>query len=228
MNKLFKKSLKLLRKKNNIFTRYVRYVSGTPKTLMEKMKEVVPEQQNKFGSVFKQIQDKEISKVTVKQAFQGMRGVKGLICETSHLDAEEGIRFRGYTVEECYEKLPKPSSRGLKGNYPLAESMLWLFLTGEIPSNEEAKQLSEELNTEPLCVVPKHVRKIIDDLPVHQHPMTQFTTAILAMQTESKFARAYEDAVNKSKYWEYALEDTMRLIGAIPQISARIYRQAFR
>ena len=33
--------------------------------------------------------------------------MKGLVTETSVLDADEGIRFRGYTIPECQELLPR-------------------------------------------------------------------------------------------------------------------------
>lgn len=39
--------------------------------------------------------------MTVDQALGGMRGIPGLYWETSLLDPEEGIRFRGYSIEEC-------------------------------------------------------------------------------------------------------------------------------
>ena len=42
------------------------------------------------------------------QVFGGMRGLKSLTTDISYLDPEEGIRFRGYTIPECLEKLPKP------------------------------------------------------------------------------------------------------------------------
>ena len=47
--------------------------------------------------------------------YGGMRGMKGLVTETSVLDPEEGIRFRGYTIPECQELLPKaPGGKLLK------------------------------------------------------------------------------------------------------------------
>ena len=198
------------------------------KTLHEKMLEVVPRELDRISKIFAATKDKEISKVTVQQAFQGMRGVKSLICETSELDTNEGIRSRGLTIPDVQDQLPGPHARNLDGEYPLPEGMLWLLLTGEVPTEEEVGQLSEELTSEPRISVPKHVRRIIDDLPVHQHPMSQFTTALLAMQTESKFAQAYTDGVHRSKYWEYALDDSLNLIARIPHITARIYRQCFR
>lgn len=39
--------------------------------------------------------------------YGGMRGMKGLVTETSVLDPEEGIRFRGYTIPDCQKLLPK-------------------------------------------------------------------------------------------------------------------------
>lgn len=59
------------------------------------------------------------------------------------------------------------------------------------------------------------------------HPMTQLSSAVLQMQTESKFAKAYQDGVHKSKYWEATYEDVMDLIARLPQVAALIYRNTF-
>jgi len=185
--------------------------------------------QERGKQIMAQCKDVKISDVTVSQAFHGMRGVKGLICETSELDINEGIRFRGLTLPELEKILPTGRCRGAKkSEYPIPEAMLWLLLTGEIPTEDEARQLSQELTCEPYNSVPKHARRIIDDLPVHQHPMSQYITGIMALQTESKFAEAYQQGVNRQKYWKYALDDTMNLVAKIPLLSARIYRQTFR
>ena len=50
---------------------------------------------------------KKVGDITVDMMYGGMRGMKGLVTETSVLDADEGIRFRGYTIPECQELLPK-------------------------------------------------------------------------------------------------------------------------
>jgi citrate synthase len=50
---------------------------------------------------------KVIGEVTLAQIYQGMRGITGLVTETSLLDANEGIRFRGYSIPELKDKLPK-------------------------------------------------------------------------------------------------------------------------
>lgn len=57
--------------------------------------------------------------------------------------------------------------------------------------------------------------------------MTQLSLALLACQTESKFAAAYEKGVGKGKYWEYTLEDVLDVIAKLPEIAALIYRCTF-
>lgn len=68
-----------------------------------------------------------------------MRGIKGLATETSVLDPDEGIRFRGYSIPECQKVLPKDPA----GNEPLPEGLFWLLCTGDIPTNEQAASLTK-------------------------------------------------------------------------------------
>ena len=39
--------------------------------------------------------EQKLGEYNVAQVYQGMRGMTGLVTETSKLDPEEGIRFRG-------------------------------------------------------------------------------------------------------------------------------------
>ena len=45
--------------------------------------------------------------------------MKGMVTETSVLDPEEGIRFRGYSIPECQQKLPTAPN----GAEPLPEAI---------------------------------------------------------------------------------------------------------
>ena len=65
--------------------------------------------------------------------YGGMRGIKGLVCETSVLDPEEGIRFRGYSIPECQKLLPKAKG----GEEPLPEGLFWLLVTGDVPTEAQ-------------------------------------------------------------------------------------------
>ncbi|MEM6769008.1 MAG: citrate (Si)-synthase, partial [Bacteroidota bacterium] len=49
--------------------------------------------------------DKPMGEVTLKQVTGGARGIKMMLWETSQLDAQEGIRFRGYSIPELQEKM---------------------------------------------------------------------------------------------------------------------------
>ena len=70
-----------------------------------------------------------------------MRGIKGLVTETSVLDPEEGIRFRGYSIPECQKILPK--GNGGSGMEPLPEGLFWLLVTGQVPTQQQADAISE-------------------------------------------------------------------------------------
>lgn len=76
--------------------------------------------------------------------------------------------------------------------------------------------------------------------PTHSHPHhhhhahahntrshTQHNTT-QTQQTESKFAKAYESGLHKSKYWEPFFEDSLDLIAKLPTIAAMIYRRTYK
>src|SRR5689334_14571443 len=77
--------------------------------------------------------NKVIGQVQLSQVYQGMRGMTGLVTETSLLDAQEGIRFRGYSIPELREKLPKVAG----GDEPLPEGLFYLMLIGELPTDAD-------------------------------------------------------------------------------------------
>ena len=162
-----------------------------------------------------------IDTVTVSQAYGGMRDIKSMIWETSLLDAQEGIRFRGFTIPELQEKLPTG-----RGKEPLPEGLFWLMLTGEIPTEEEALWVTNEW--ERRSKVPQHVFDTINALPIDTHAMTMFTVGIMALQTQSVFARRYEEGMPKSEYWDATYEDSMNLIAALPVVAAAIYRRKYK
>jgi citrate synthase len=173
-------------------------------------------------ALIKEHGDKKLGEYTVAQVYQGMKGIIGLITETSKLDPEEGIRFRGYSIPELREKLPKAPG----GTEPLPEGIFYLMLVGELPTEEDVRFISNEWARR--SIVPKHVFDTLDKLPKNTHPMTMFSIAIMAMQTESLFASAYAKGINKKEYWDYAYEDSMNLIARLPRVAAYIYRKKYR
>jgi len=164
----------------------------------------------------------KLGEYTIEQIYSGMKGVIGLITETSKLDPIEGIRFRGYSIPELRQLLPKAKD----GNEPLPEGLFYLLLIGEIPTEEDVKNIT--IDWQRRSNVPKHVFDVIDELPLDAHPMTQFVTGIMAMQTESVFAKAYARGISKKEYWEYVYEDAMNLIARVPRVAAYVYRRKYK
>lgn len=189
--------------------------------LKEKFYKKSQELRSKLRNVAKEQGGVSVDQVSVGQVLGGMRGVKSMVWETSQLDSIEGIRFRGYTIPELKEKLPKVEG----GKEPLPEGLFWLMLVDELPTDEDVKWLSDEW--ERRRNVPKHVIDTINSLPGSTHPMTQFTIAIMAMQNNSVFAKKYAEGMNKSDYWDATYEDTMNLISVLPTLAAYIYRRTY-
>lgn len=70
--------------------------------------------------------------------YGGMRGIRGLVTETSVLDPDEGIRFRGYSIPECQKLLP--TAKG--GKEPLPEGLFWLLVTGDVPTQQQVEAIT--------------------------------------------------------------------------------------
>jgi len=164
----------------------------------------------------------KVEDVTLGQIYGGARDIKMMVWEPSELDAQEGIRFRGYSIPQLKELLPK----GAENREPMPEGLFWLLLTGEIPGREEAQWVSEQWRQR--SDIPEHVFHTLDALPVSTHPMTQFTIGINALQTESIFAHRYEEeGLSKDAYWDATYEDSMNLIAKLPKLAAYIYRRTY-
>jgi len=150
-----------------------------------------------------------------------MRGVPSLVWETSKLDSEEGIRFRGLSIPELRKQLP--TREGC--TEPLPEGLFWLMLVGEVPTQAEVDWLSDEW--EKRSTIPEHTFKVLEALPKDAHPMTQFIMAIASMNSESEFVKQYAAGLSKNDYWDPTYEDAMNLIAKLPAIAAYIYRRNF-
>ncbi|KAH8370695.1 hypothetical protein KR093_004692 [Drosophila rubida] len=164
----------------------------------------------------------KIGEVTVNMMYGGMRGINALITETSMVDPEEGVRFRGLTIPECRERLPRAEG----GCEPLPEGLFWLLMTGEVPTKKQAQQLSCEWADR--GKLPDHVIKMLKDMPKTLHPMSQFAAAITALSHDSHFAKAYSKGIPKKMYWLYCYEDCMDLIAKLILVAATIYRNLYR
>jgi citrate synthase len=166
--------------------------------------------------------DTKIDSVTVEQAYGGMRAVKCMVTETSSVDPNEGIRYRGYTIPEMQRLLPKAKG----GEQPLPEGAFALLLTGEIPTDDDVEEIRATWRKNE--ALPDHVPAVLDALPKDTHPMTQLSIGITAMQRDSIFAKRYRDGMRKTEYWEATFDDAMVLLGRLPTLAAYIYRRTYK
>ncbi len=190
--------------------------------LKQKLFEKIEDWRPRTTKLLKEHGDVKIGEVTISQAIGGMRGVKSLVTDISYLDPMEGIRFRGFTIPETLEKLPKVPGREM----PYVEGFFYLLLTGEIPSDEDVKDVAAEFNKRQH--VPQYVFDMLRALPRDTHPMTMFSAAIVAMQRESIFVKKYNEGINKMDYWDPTYEDALNLLAKLPQIGAYIYRIKYK
>jgi citrate synthase len=176
--------------------------------LRDKLAQQIPALREEIRALGKEGGNTVISEVTVSQAFGGMRGVKGLVCDTSVVDADKGLWIRGIPIIDLADRLP--------------EEIFYLLCTGELPDKEALASLQNDLRSR--AAVPAYVWDVIKAMPEGSHPMTKYSTAILVLERESVFRRKYTEGMSKDVYWEAALEDSLQLIAKLPAIAAGIYR----
>jgi len=190
--------------------------------LKDKIADLIPIKTKEIVEFRKKHGSTEIGKIDINMVYGGMRGMKAMVWETSVLDADEGIRFQGYTIPDCQKVLPT----GIEGGEPLPEALFWLLVTGEIPTKDEITNMSKDWASR--ADLPSHVVTMLDNFPKNLHPMAQFSAAINALNSESQFVQAYQDGVPKSKYWESCYEDSINLISKLPAVAAKIYNNLYR
>ncbi len=179
--------------------------------LERKLAEQIPERREEVRELLRAHGDREISSVTVAQAYGGMRGVKGLICDTSLVEPDRGLLIRGYPIQDLV---------GVT-----AEECFHLLLTGERPTPEAIEELRRDWLSR--SEVPGYVWDLVNALPRDTHPMTLLSMAVLAMQRESRFAEAYDAGISRDDYWKPTLEDALNLLGRLPAVAAGIYRHIY-
>jgi citrate synthase len=190
--------------------------------LKETLSKKIEEHRPRTVRLLKEFGDVEISKVTIAQAIGGARGVRCLVTDVSYLDPFEGIRFRGKTIPETFEALPKVPDK----EYPYVEGFFYYLMTSEVPTMEETLEVVEEFKKR--RKLPDYVKDILRAMPRDTHPMTMFSAGILSMQRESEFVKRYNEGMSKFDYWEPMFEDVLNLLPKLPVLAAFIYRLKYK
>ena len=187
-------------------------------TLLKKIEEHRP----RTTRLVKEFGDTKVGEVTIAQAIGGARGVRCLVTDISYLDPEEGIRFRGKTIPETFEAMPKvPGSE-----YPYVEGFWYFLMTGEVPTMDDTLEVVADFKAR--RALPDYVKAILRTMPRDTHPMTMFSAGILSMQRESLFVKKYNEGMSKMDYWEPMYEDCTNLMAKLPELAAFIYRLKYK
>jgi len=109
-------------------------------SLKEKLREKIELHRPRTQRLLRDYGDVVVDHVTIAQIIGGMRGLKSLVTDISYLDPNEGIRYRGYTLPEVFEKLPKPKGAEM----PYVEGLVYLLLTGDIPTEAEVSDVVDD------------------------------------------------------------------------------------
>ncbi|MEZ4600367.1 MAG: citrate (Si)-synthase [Syntrophotaleaceae bacterium] len=182
----------------------------------------IQEQRPRVARLAKEHGSVLLDKVTIGQAIGGVRGVKCLVTDISHLDPEEGVRFRGRTIPETFSVLPKiPGSE-----YPYVEGFWYFLLTGEVPTPEQTLEVVKDFRRR--REVPRYVFDTLRAMPRDLHPMAMLSAAVVVMQRESEFARKYNEGMNRMDYWDPMYEDSCNLLAKLPAVAAFIYRMKYK
>jgi citrate synthase len=180
--------------------------------LREKLAQQIPGLREEARELTKRHGDAVIAETTLAQVFGGMRGIKGLVCDTSVVDPDKGLYVRGIPIAELA--------------YCLPEEIFYLLCTGELPDREALAGLQQDLRKR--AQIPAYVWDVVEAMPIDSHPMTMFSTAILVMERESVFRRRYAEGMRKEEFWEATLEDSLQLLARLPGIAGGIYRRHAR
>ena len=181
-------------------------------SLYNTLEEKIPVWRDDARSLLKNNGSSVISEVTLTQAYGGMRGVKGLVCDTSSVSPDTGLIIRGKPLSDIIDILP--------------EQVLFLLLADEMPDKDALSDLKSQLSEH--AAVPDYIWTILNSMPEDSHPMAMFNTAILAMEKESVFRKNYDKGLKKDDFWKPTLEDGLKLIAKLPAIGAGIYRIRFQ
>ena len=190
--------------------------------LKEEITAQLPAQRERYHTLAKDHADVVVANVTIGQIVGGMRGIKSLLTDISFVDPAEGIRFRRMTIPEVLAALPKPEGADM----PYVGGLYYLLLIGEVPTKDQA--LAVEASWIKRSDVPKYVFDTLRAMPNDTHPMTLFSLAVQSLQTQSEFARRYQEGMQKDEYWDPALEDSLQLTAKLPVIAAFIYNLKYK
>lgn len=78
--------------------------------------------------------------------------------------------------------------------------MAFSYWRAKVPTKEQVAGLTKDFRKR--SKVPGFVFDVLNKFPTTAHPMSQLSAGIMALQTQSQFAKAYEEGIHKSKVYK--------------------------
>ena len=135
-------------------------------SLKEVLASQIPGNQAEMRQLVKEHGDKVVSEVTIKQVYGGMRGVKGLVCDTSMVDPIDGLIIRGIPLADLTDRF--------------AEEIFYCLCTGELPEGDDVEALRADFASR--AALPDFVVDVLKAMPKSAHPMAMLITGISALE----------------------------------------------
>ncbi|XP_015126096.1 probable citrate synthase 2, mitochondrial [Diachasma alloeum] len=160
-----------------------------------------------------------IGQITVDDLYSGLSGVNTTVRETSEIHPELGITYRGLTMPEVVKLLP------LHGNYPSPESVFWLLLTGDVPTEVQTASLVSDWTNrrERQRFFFNEPQNFLQSLPKHVGPTTRLSVILAAFDSgEKRFRSPLRGSAMSCTHWESSYEDSMDLLAIFPTILALV------
>ena len=101
----------------------------------------IPISQNRIKDLIAKKGESEISRVSVAQAYSGLRGIKAFVCDTSAVDPDKGLIIRGMPLLDIKDISP--------------EEVFYLLITGRLPTEAELTDSKAEFSNH--IEVPQYV-----------------------------------------------------------------------
>lgn len=94
------------------------------------LSEVYAERKQQLGVVRKTHGLKSTQDLKFNDCLDGMKNVAALLHENSFVDKKLGVTYKGYSLQEIKEFLPRGTHNGKETEEPIPEALYHLFLTG--------------------------------------------------------------------------------------------------
>ncbi|XP_066591632.1 citrate synthase, mitochondrial-like, partial [Prorops nasuta] len=206
---------------------------GTPSSsndLKEALSEKIPLHHDLIRN-FRRLQGSTIiSNITVDSIYQGLQNISAIVRDTSEVDAKAGIRFRGFSIPEILNVLPR------RGISPRPEAMFWLLLTGDVPTEEQTTSLMADWTSRRQRRIElwskddraNIINSILQAVPNTFAPLQKFSIILTALASGAINNRqAFSNDISSSyTNWENTFEDSMELLAILPEIVGLIVQKS--